>query len=338
MPAEWEAHSGVWLTWPHSQPTWPNQNLADVEEAYLLMIQALEGSETVQLLVQDFSTRDRITEALKSRGVARDAVRLHIIATNDSWIRDYGPNFIVREDAEGRHLAMNKWNFDSWGGKYDWSLDNRAGNHISAGLSIPTFRPNIVLEGGAIEVNGKGVCLTTESCLLNKNRNGGLSREVMESYLRRYLGVQQVIWLNGDLKGDDTDGHIDNLARFVDANTILCAVEENESDEHYESLQKNLESLSRASNLNGKPFDVVPIPMPDRLEDEGMRLPASYANFYIGNRCILLPSYGGDKDQQMKKILESYFPERTVALISSQILVCGLGSIHCITQQQPAVA
>lgn len=338
MPAEWEAHSGVWLTWPHSQPTWPNQNLADVEEAYLLMIQALEGSETVQLLVPDFATRKRIIEILKNRGVAREAVRLHIIATNDSWIRDYGPNFIVREDAVGRHLAMNKWNFDSWGGKYDWTLDNRAGDHISAGLSIPTFRPNIVLEGGAIEVNGKGVCLTTESCLLNTNRNGGLARDTMENYLRRYLGVQQVIWLNGDLKGDDTDGHIDNLARFVAPNTILCAVEENKKDEHYESLQKNLECLNKASNLEGQPFEVIPIPMPDRLEDDGMRLPASYANFYIGNHCILLPGYGGDKDQQMKEILESYFPERRVALIPSQILVCGLGSIHCITQQQPAVA
>lgn len=333
MPAEWEPHAATWLTWPHNPQTWPGQDMVEVESAYLEMIRALAPGETVNILVRDDATKNRVLDELKRDALS--SVVLHIIPTNDSWARDYGPNFLVRTKANGREVALNKWNFNSWGGKYNWEKDNEAGSRIAALTGHKRFDPGIILEGGAIEVNGAGVCLTTESCLLNPNRNTGLGRGEMETYLKNYLGVQKIIWLNGDMEGDDTDGHIDNLARFVSPGTILCAYEDDESDPNYAGLKSNYEKLKSATDQDGKPFNIVRLPMPGYVGSETERLPASYANFYIGNHAVLLPMYGHPNDDKARRILQESFPDRKVVGITSHILVWGLGSCHCLTQQQP---
>ncbi len=336
MPAEWEPHSATWLTWPHSAETWPPSAMPEVERTYLTMIEALVSGETVHVLVNDEASKASVEQKITASGITLDHVRLHVIRTDDSWIRDYGPNFLVRDDSGGRQVALNKWAFDSWGGKYDWQLDNAVGSKIAGKLGLQTFDPKIVLEGGAIEPNGKGVCLTTEQCLLNKNRNGGLSREVMEEYLKNYLGVEKVIWLKGGIQGDDTDGHIDNLARFVNPTTILCAYEEDASDPNYDELKGNHKTLLSATDADGNPFTVVKLPMPVlQAPTSPQRLPASYANFYIGNRAVLLPIYGHANDQKAETLIEQFFPERRIVPIACNHLVMGFGSIHCVTQQQP---
>ncbi len=334
MPAEWEPHSATWLTWPHNPETWPGVNLAEIESAYVRMIGALCGGERICILVNDAETSQAVTAKLLAGNLPLQNIDLHVVPTNDAWIRDYGPNFLINPEGPDS-VAFNKWGFDSWGGKYEYDLDDRVGHVLKNLLSVPAFDPGIVFEGGAVEVNGNGTCLVTEECLLNKNRNGGLSREVMETYLKNYLGVRQVIWLHGDLQGDDTDGHIDNLARFVNPNTILCALQEDPADPDYSCLQENFRILKSVLDPDGKPFDVVPLPMP-KVESGGEMLPASHANFYIGNEAVLLPIYGGDSDDKAAALLEKFFPDRNVERIDCQSLVIGLGAAHCLTQQQPA--
>jgi agmatine deiminase len=292
----------------------------------------VEG-ECLYILVNDESTRSRISSMMDQEAIPLDRVHFYIIPTNDSWIRDYGPNFLVGKIPE--KLAANLWRFDSWGGKYDWELDDKAGNIIANHLNLHRFEPGIVLEGGSIDVNGDGVCLTTESCLLNKNRNGGMGREEMESYLRNFLGIEKVVWLPGGLDGDDTDGHIDNLARFVNPGTIVCAIEGNSEEINYNSLKINVNTLLSSTDIRGRKFEVVQIPMPGPVWNGQERLPASYLNFYIGNRAVLLPTYDHPNDSKAEEILSSLFPDRKIVPIPCQLLVRGLGSIHCITQQQP---
>ncbi len=332
MPAEWQPHSGTWLAWPHNRETWPNTPLQEVEAVYLDIIRALVVGETIHILVNDEAGRDRAASLIERQGISNGKIRFYIIPTDDAWIRDYGPNFLIRED---RKVAMNLWRFDSWGGKYEWEQDDRAGGEIAGHLHLPSFEPGIVLEGGAIEVNGNGVCLTTEPCLLNKNRNGGLSRETMESYLKNYLGIEKVIWLTGGIAGDDTDGHIDNLARFVNPGTIVCALEENPEEINYNPLKDNYNTLLLSTDNNGGKFEVVQMPMPGPLHNGGERLPASYSNFYIGNRAVLLPTFGHPNDSRAWEILAHCFPDREIIGIPCQVLVRGLGALHCITQQQP---
>ncbi len=333
MPAEWEPHASTWLTWPHNPETWPGQNMQDVEAVYLDIIEALVSGESVNLLVNDAPTKDRVLKKLHQRNISADRVPILILPTDDSWIRDYGPNFLVAESADEKRMGLNKWGFDSWGGKYEYEKDNQAGHEIALKLGLTRFEPGIVLEGGAIDVNGQGTCLTTRTCMLS--RNGGLSQEKMEKYLRNYLSVSKVIWLTGEIEGDDTDGHVDNLARFVNPTTICCATEENPVEKHYDSLKKNYERLQSATDQDGNTFNVVPLPMPGRVGSETERLPASYLNFYIANGCVLLPVYGKPEDMQAKTVLQNVFPDRSIVEIPCQVLIWGLGSIHCITQQQP---
>ncbi len=333
MPAEWEPHHATWLTWPHNPETWPGVDLAEIESAYVRMIGALCGGERVCILVNEPETSRKVAAQLLANNLSLENIDLHVVPTNDSWIRDYGPNFLINPNSPDP-VAFNKWGFDSWGGKYEYGLDNRVGYVLKDRLGFPAFDPGIVLEGGAIEVNGKGTCLVTEECLLNKNRNGGLSREVMEQYLKNYLGVRRIIWLHGELAGDDTDGHIDNLARFVNPDAILCARQEDPADPDYPCLEENFRILQSARDQEGNPFDVVPLPMP-KVEDRGERLPASHANFYIGNEAVLLPVYGGDSDAKAAALLEKFFPDRKVERIDCRSLIWGLGAVHCLTQQQP---
>jgi agmatine deiminase len=232
-------------------------------------------------------------------------------------------------------MAINRWHFNSWGQKYPWKKDNEVGDKIARESKLAWFDPKIVLEGGAIDVNGRGTCLTTSSCLLNTNRNGGLSAEKMGGYLKSYLGIKNVIWLDGALKGDDTDGHVDNLARFVNPTTIVYISEDNKDDENYLGLKGIEETLKKASDCDGKPFAVIPLPMPRAIEYKNFRLPASYANFYIGNNVVLVPAFNDPNDRIAQEILKPCFPKKKIAPIDSRILLKGQGGVHCITQQQP---
>ncbi|GJL78122.1 MAG: agmatine deiminase [Nitrospinaceae bacterium] len=336
MPAEWEPHAATWLAWPHNRETWDRSVLPEVEKTYLAMIRVLVPGEEVHILVNDQASQKSVENKIRNAGITLDRVRLHIIPTKDAWIRDYGPNFLVSGEKEKRKTAFNNWEFDSWGGKYDDLLhDNETAGKIAQLLNLPTFEPGIVLEGGAIDVNGRGTCLTTEPCLLNPNRNGGMDKDTMEGFLKNYLGVKTVLWLKGGMEGDDTDGHIDNLARFVNPTTILCAYEEDSSDSNYKGLKDNYDTLKSATDQDGNAMNIIRLPMPGKVTGPTGRLPASYANFYIGNRSVLLPAYNKANDIKARSILQEAFPEREVVPIPCRELVQGFGSIHCVTQQQP---
>ena len=334
MPAEWEPHSGTWLTWPHNLETWNEAVLPKVEQTYLSIIEALVPGETVHILVNDPASMESVKNKIADAGIPAHSLRFYTIPTNDAWIRDYGPNFLVSGDSKNRKVAINSWRFDSWGGKYDWELDDRAGSKIARLQKIPIFEPRIVLEGGAIDVNGLGTCLTTESCLLNVNRNGGLPRATVEKILKNYLGVNNIIWLKGEIEGDDTDGHIDNLARFVNPTTVVCT--EDTTASNLNELNANHQILQSAVDQDGKSLNVIRLPMPEPVESGSTRLPASYANFYIGNRTVLLPIFNVPNDKTAESILQNLFPDRKIVALPCRELLMGFGGLHCITQQQPA--
>jgi agmatine deiminase len=337
MPAEWEEHEATWLAWPHDRQTFAQ--LEAVEEAYVQIIEALHRHERVELLVTDGYMRERVSKLLSRRGINLNKVRMHEYDYADVWIRDYGPTFIT--DSAKSEIAMVNWLFNAWGEKYDELLkDGRIPDNIQKELGLRQFEPRIVLEGGSIDSNGAGTILTTEQCLLNPNRNPGLTREEVERYLGQYLGAEKVVWLDGGLIGDDTDGHIDNLARFVGPATVVCAVETDPEDEQYAALAGNLDRLRSATDQSGTPLEVVPMPVPDPVvctsNGELRRLPASYLNFYIGNGVVLVPAFGTAKDKQALDILAQVFPGREVIGVDCTALLEGFGAIHCITQQQPA--
>ncbi|MFQ5483364.1 MAG: agmatine/peptidylarginine deiminase, partial [Nitrospinaceae bacterium] len=297
---------------------------------------ALAPGEEVCLLVNDPAMRGHALGRMRGADIPLEKVHIYIIPTNDAWIRDFGPNFLLRQTANGNgRVAANVWRFDSWGGKYDHDQDAQAAGRIMDALNVPRFEPGIVLEGGSIEVNGRGVCITTEQCLLHPSRNGGPSRREMETHLKAHLGISQVIWCQGQLEGDDTDGHVDNLIRFVNPNTVLTFLEHDPDDPNYPFLRKNLEILQSCRDPEGNPFDVRPLPSPGTVCMGTTRLPASYANFYIGNRVVLLPVFGTDQDRLAATLLARFLPGREVIPLDGGVLVSGLGGPHCLTQQQP---
>lgn len=328
MPAEWEPHEGTWLTWPHNESHWPGK-IEKIPPIYAKIIRALSESEKVFVCVND----------KKMEAAARNAVEeipnvfYYHIPTNASWSRDHGPIFV--KDEKGR-LVVTDWIFNAWGKKYPpWELDDAVPQRIAEVLNLPLVSPEIVLEGGSIDINGKGTLLTTEQCLLNKNRNPNLNRGQIEKYLHDYLGATHVLWLKEGIIGDDTDGHIDDIARFVNENTVVCCVEENTYDENYAALKKNFEDLQKMRDQNGAPLNVVALPMPEPVIYENQRLPASYANFYIGNKIVLVPTFNCHQDERALKIIAGLFPNRNIIGIDCVDLVWGLGTIHCSTQQQP---
>ena len=339
MPAEWHPHTATWLSWPKDPLTWP-ERVPQVQEIFLQMIAALVPHETVNLLVDDAET-----EALvRQRCVfpAGKNIRFHQLQTVDSWIRDYGPNFLLNR--ETRELAYNDWVFNAWGNKYEeLKRDDTIPARLEATLGVRRFAPEIVLEGGSIEVDGNGIVMTTEQCLLNPNRNPGLGETVIKNYLKSYLGVERILWLGEGIVGDDTDGHIDDIARFVATDTIVCALEDDPEDANYELLQDNLRRLQKAKDLDGRNFEIVTLPMPgvvaaanDNSPRALDRLPASYANFYIANNVVLAPIFGHKNDQRALDTLQRVFPTRRIVGINCEPLVWGMGTIHCVTQQQPA--
>lgn len=334
MPAEWAKQEATWLSWPTNEITWPDYRLGEVREAYLQMIEALLPAQKVKLLINDAKTRDFVHAQLKTRSINDKNLITIVRPTVDGWIRDYGPTFITQKGKK----AYVKWTFNAWGGKYkDLAEDTRVFENAKALVPQEAFEPGIVLEGGSIEVNGAGTCLTTEQCLLNKNRNPKLKRVQIEQLLKDYLGVSHIVWLEEGIVGDDTDGHIDDIARFVSPTAILAAFEDDEHDENHEILKKNWEILEQSKDQSGKDWDLIKLPMPPKIADLDVRLPASYANFLIANEVVLLPIFRHLKDHEAIEVLSEVFPKHKIVPIDANAMVYGLGAIHCLSQQEPAV-
>ncbi len=330
MPAEWEPHLGTWIAWPYNKEHWPGK-FDPIPPLYGKIVRALlDGGDNVFILVKNSEMEHEAREHIKCNA---DDIRFFHFPTNSSWTRDFGPLFIKDK---GGQLVITDWGFNMWGGKYPpWDLDDVIPRKIGAALSLPVLEPPMILEGGSIDVNGAGVLLTTKQCLLNKNRNPNLSQEQIEGFLDEYLGAKKILWLDEGIVGDDTDGHIDDIARFVDAKTILAQGEANPEDENHEILQKNLDDLEAARDLSGNTFRIIPLPMPNPVVYEETRLPASYANFYIANKAVLVPTFQCAQDAQVLDIFQKLFPTRKIVGIDAVDLVWGLGTIHCSTQQHP---
>jgi agmatine deiminase len=344
MPAEWEPHLATYLVWPHNLDTWPGK-FDSVPPVFAQIAAALARFEPIRILVSAAELIPNIWEMIRSAaplGTERlrtDRIEMLPIATNDSWIRDYGPIFLnrIEPDQGGSTQIAVDWRFTSWGNKYGaYDLDDAVPHRLAECYGFEVLDASMVLEGGSIDVNGTGTLLTTESCLLNKNRNPSMSRPELEHNLRVYLGVERILWLGEGIAGDDTDGHVDDLARFTAPDTIVTVVEQDPSDVNYAPLQDNLRRLNAMRNSLGAPFTVVTLPMPPPLYWEGVRLPASYANFYIANGVVLMPSFGGASDDVAQATLARLFRDRRIIAIPSADLVWGLGAIHCLTQQHPA--
>jgi agmatine deiminase len=335
MPAEWEPHAATWLAWPHKEESWPG-NFAPIPGVWVEMVRALAPHEHVNILVNDAAAAAAVRDLLHAARVPGDAVSLHLIPTNDAWARDHGPTFVTRRVDGRSELAAIDWVYNAWGGKYPpWDLDDIVPQGIAPLLGVRLFEPGIVLEGGSIDVNGRGTLLTTEACLLNPNRNPHLSRAQIEQYLRDYLGVRHILWLSDGIVGDDTDGHIDDLTRFVDPTTVLTVLESNPRDQNHERLQVNYERLRHMTDQDGRALRVLTLPMPEPVYYDEQRLPASYANFYIANDVVLAPVFGDPHDGAALRTLQEVFPRRRIVGIPARELVWGLGAFHCVTQQQP---
>jgi agmatine deiminase len=337
MPAEWAPHRGTWLSWPHKEASWPGK-FGPVPAIFARMVRHLADHEEVHINVAGPGMEQQVRRLLADEGAGAGNVCFHHNPTNDAWCRDHGPIFVQREGEHGREEAVVDWKFNAWGDKYPpYDLDDVIPTRVAREYGLPVFHPGIVLEGGSIEVNGRGTLLTTEACLLNPNRNPTLDRDAVEGYLRAYLGVRHILWLGDGIAGDDTDGHVDDLTRFVDERTVVTVVEDDPADENYEPLQENLERLRGMRDQDGRPLRVVTLPMPRALFHEEQRLPASYANFYIANGLVLLPTYDPDRDEEARHTLQELFPTREVIGIDCTDLVWGLGAFHCVSQQWPAV-
>jgi len=335
FPAEWTTHEATWLTWPYQEDSFPGV-LEQIYSSYCRFISYISRCEKVRLLVPSQQEKRRAEEMIKLVGANLSMVEFYVYPTNDVWCRDHGPAFLVH-----RHNATSKvivdWEFNAWGGKYPSNLDNGVPAFVAAQLGLQVFRPGIVMEGGSVDFNGAGTLLTTEACLLNPNRNPHLSQAKIEEYLCEYYGVDQILWLEDGIVGDDTDGHVDDICRFVNKSTVIAAVEYKESDENYVPLQKNLKRLKTFRFIDGRQPDVIELPMPKPVEYRGQRLPASYANFYICNSGVMVPVFRCKEDGVALKIIEQAFPDRTIYDVDCSLIVTGLGTLHCLSQQEPLV-
>ncbi|MBI2994274.1 MAG: agmatine deiminase family protein [Gammaproteobacteria bacterium] len=336
MPAEWEPHAATWLSWPHNRESWPGK-FKSVEPAYAEIVRALAESETVHINVLDAAHEKRVDGILHKAGIVGD-IRLHRYSTNDAWCRDHGAIFVVRPGRDAP-LAAVHCGYNAWGGKYPpYDRDALIPERMAEFLRIPRFLGGMILEGGSIEPNGAGAMLTTEQCLLNPNRNPHLSRPDIERRLHELFNVSQLLWLGDGIVGDDTDGHIDDLARFTARDTVVTVIEDNAADENYRPLRENRERLARMRLADGSTLKVAELPMPAPKYFAGQRLPASYANFYIANKSVLLPVFGDPMDAESERILKPLFPGRKIVPVQCLDLVLGLGTVHCLTQQVPAVS
>jgi agmatine deiminase len=343
MPAEWEPHQATWLAWPHNPEDWPGK-FAPIPWLYAEIVRLLAARERVHLIVENVAAEKRVRSMLRRAGADLGKVDFHQWPTDRGWTRDSGPIFV--RDGAGK-LAITNWQFNGWAKYDDWKLDTQLPGRVTELLGLPTWQPSIqnengakriVLEGGSIDVNGAGLMLTTEECLLSmvQQRNPGVGRERLEKVFLDYLGVDQVIWMNRGIAGDDTHGHVDDITRFAGVDTIITAVEPNTKDPNHQPLAENLARLRAARTPQGKQFTIVELPMPRPVIFRGQRVPASYANFYLANGVVLMPTFHDANDRVALNILGHAFPQREVIGVHSVDLIWGLGALHCMTQQQPA--
>ncbi len=339
MPAEWEPHEATWLAWPHERSDWPGK-FATIPWVYGEIVRRLARVERVRILVNDSEAQKKAQRVLLKSGADLGAVEFFRAPTNRSWTRDYGPIFL--KNAQGE-IGVTNWRFNGWAKYNNWQRDAAVPETLRRRLRLPAWEPahqgrRVVLEGGSIDVNGAGALLTTEECLLSKvqARNPGLERKDLEKVFHDSLGVTRVLWLRNGIAGDDTHGHVDDLARFVSPTAVVAAVETNKSEANYEPLRENLALLREMKDQDGHPLRLETLPMPEPVYFDGQRLPASYANFYIANKLVLVPMFNDPNDRIALDTLAGLFPDREVIGIASSDLVLGLGTLHCMTQQQPA--
>lgn len=333
-PAEWERHAATWLAWPHNPSTWPG-HLEAAQAAFAVFVRELSFREPVNLLVEDASASEAALAQLRAAGADTGRVTAHRVPTDDAWLRDTGP-FFVRRNSDGARALLD-FPFDAWGGKYPpWANDAAVPAAVADATGLPRHAAEFVLEGGSVDGDGAGTVLTTESCLLHPNRGPGRTRAQMEARLAEWLGARRVLWLADGIEGDDTDGHIDDIARFVGAHTVVAATCDDERDPNHAALAENFRRLLEMRDAEGKALDVIPLPMPPPLAVDGQRCPASYANFYIANGCVLVPTFGVPSDARALAILGDVLPGRDIVGVPSTELVLGLGALHCLSQQEPA--
>ena len=337
FPAEWEPHKATWLSWPHNVNSWPGK-IDTIYPAYGEFVKIVAKGEQVNININNEGMRIQASGLLEQAGVDMERVTFFEHPTNDAWCRDHGPAFVINP---GHHhpKAILAWRYNAWGEKYPpFDLDDAIPGSVAEALGVPAFYPGIVMEGGAVDFNGYGDVLTTTACLLHENRNPTLSQADIEQYIYQYYGATQVLWLNDGIIGDDTDGHIDDIARFVNKNTLLMAIEDDQGSPNFKPLKENFELASQMATADGTALDLVEIPMPKPVIYEGRQLPASYANFYISNAAVVVPTFRDDtNDQKALDIIAKCFPDRKVVGIDSVDLIWGLGSFHCLSQQEPLI-
>jgi agmatine deiminase len=337
FPAEWAKHTATWLSWPHKEASWPGR-IESIFSIYCQFIKELTAGEQVCINISDEKMKTFAITHLQQAEVNLQKVSFFMHPTNDAWCRDHGPAFLINPKADVKKVVVD-WGYNAWGNKYPpYDLDDVIPTLIAKQYGIPVFHPGIVMEGGSVDFNGQGTVLTTTACLLNPNRNPHLNQKQIENYLHRYYGVEQILWLGEGIIGDDTDGHIDDITRFVNMDTVVTVVEQNKADENYPILQENLKELKKMRLFNGKQLNIIELPMPSQVIHEDQLLPASYANFYIGNAAVVVPTYRDHKNDQLAlDILTKCFPDRKVVGLDSTDIIWGLGSFHCLSQQEPAV-
>lgn len=335
FPAEFATHDATWLSWPHKEASWPGK-IQSIYPFYADFVKEIAKSELVRINVRDEAMRSAAVRWLMEAETDLSKVEFYFHPTNDAWCRDHGPAFLINK--KERTKAIVDWNYNAWGNKYPpFDLDDVIPTLIGKEFNLKVFHPGIIMEGGSVEFNGEGTILTSECCLLNPNRNPDLSKTQIEEYLCNFYGAEQILWVPEGIVGDDTDGHIDDTVRFINADTVITVVEEDKADENYELLQKNLSVLKTMRLLNGRQLNIVEIPMPDAVIYDDQRLPASYANFCITNNSVIVPVFQSDKDERALRIIENCFPSRKVIGIDSTDIIWGLGSFHCLSQQEPSI-
>jgi agmatine deiminase len=336
FPAEFAKHEATWLSWPHKEASWPGK-IDTIYPYYAEFIKTIAKGEKVCINIANETMKSFAMQHLEKAGVNMAQIEFYFHPTNDAWCRDHGPAFLINPNAEQKKVIVD-WGYNAWGDKYPpYDLDDVIPTLIGKEKNIPVFHPGIVMEGGSVEFNGKGTLLTSTACLLNPNRNPHLNQAQIEKFLCDYYGVDQILWVDEGIIGDDTDGHIDDTVRFINEDTVLTVIEENKSDENYDLLQTNLKQLKSMRLLNGKQLNIVELPMPDPIIYEDQRLPASYANFYISNYAVIVPTFRSKKDDLALQIIRDCFQDREVVGIDSTDIIWGLGSFHCLSQQEPAI-
>jgi len=335
FPAEFALHEATWLSWPHKEASWPSK-IKKIFQPYSAFVKYLSKSEKVRINVADEKMKAFAVQHLQQAEANFNNIEFYFNPTNDAWCRDHGPAFLLNKNEDKK--AIVDWNYNAWGNKYPpFDLDDVIPTLIAKEFDLRVFYPNIIMEGGSVEFNGNGTLMTSTACLLNKNRNPHLTQKQIEEYLVNYYGVEQIFWVDEGIVGDDTDGHIDDTVRFVNEDTVIAVVEENKSDENYELLQNNLKQLKQMRLLNGRQLNIIELLMPDEVIYESQRLPASYANFYICNKYVVVPTFRCAKDEKALQIIQNCFKEHEVVGIDSTDIIWGLGSFHCLSQQEPAL-